>query len=80
MVSKQENERAETGVLPENVRFSDISPGIEFVCWIVVCLAPFLRWINGAAVTSDQFFIQVALFSVALAGAVVLRIVHLTRG
>ncbi len=79
MVSKQEHERTETGVSPENVRFSDIVPGIKFVCWMVVFLAPLLRWINGAAVTSDQFFIQVALFSVALAGAVVLRVVHLSQ-
>jgi len=63
----------------ERVRFSDISTTMEFVCWVVVCLAPFLRWVNGAAVTSDQFFIQVTLFSGALVGAVVLRIVHLVR-
>jgi hypothetical protein len=51
----------------------DISPAIEFACWIVVGLAPILRWINGAAVTRDQYFIQIALTSIALAGALSLR-------
>jgi len=64
----------------EEITFSDISPAIEFMCWVVVCLAPFLRWVNGAAVTTDQFYIQVTLFSTALTGAIVLRIVHLVRG
>jgi len=64
----------------EEITFSDISPALEFMCWVVVLLAPFLRWINGAAVTTDQFYIQVALFSAALTGAIVLRVVHLVRG
>jgi len=50
------------------------------MCWVVVCLAPFLRWVNGAAVTTDQFYIQVTLFSAALTGAVALRVVHFVRG
>jgi len=64
----------------EEITFSDISPAIEFMCWVVVFLSPFLRWVNGAAVTADQFHIQVALFSAALTGAVALRVVHLVRG
>ncbi len=64
----------------EEITFSDISPALEFVCWVVVCLAPFLRWVNGAAVTTDQFYIQVTLFSIAILGAVVLRVVHFLRG
>jgi hypothetical protein len=55
------------------VQFRDIAPAIEFACWVVVALAPFLRWVNGAAVTDDQFVIQVALTSCALAGALGLR-------
>jgi len=64
----------------EEIAFSDISPAIEFMCWVVVCLSPFLRWVNGAAVTTDQFYIQVALFSSALLGAIALRVMHLVRG
>lgn len=57
-----------------DIRFRDVAPAIEFMCWVVVALAPFLRLANGAAVTSDQFLIQVTLFCLALAGAIGLRI------
>jgi hypothetical protein len=56
------------------IAFRDVAPAIEFFCWSVVVLAPLLRLINGAAVTDDQFAIQVALFSLALTGAIGLRI------
>lgn len=56
------------------IHFRDVTPVIEFVCWVVVALAPFLRWINGPAVTDDQFTIQVTLVGLALAGAIGLRI------
>jgi hypothetical protein len=59
---------------PEDIHFRDVAPAIEFVCWTVVALAPMLRLINGAAVTSDQFVIQVTLFSLALAGGIGLRV------
>jgi hypothetical protein len=56
------------------IAFRDVAPAFEFFCWSVVVLAPLLRLINGAAVTDDQFAIQVALFSLALTGAIGLRI------
>jgi len=55
------------------IRFRDLAPAIEFCCWVVVALAPFLRWVNGAAVTDDQFVIQVALVTLAFSGGVGLR-------
>lgn len=64
----------EGGDSPDDIHFRDIAPAIEFVCWVIVALAPVLRAVNGAAVTTDQFAIQVLLFSVALAGGVGLRI------
>jgi hypothetical protein len=64
---------------PHDIHFRDIAPAIEFICWVVVVLAPLLRLVNGAAVTTDQFVIQVALFSMALAGAIGLRIYHMLR-
>lgn len=57
-----------------NLRFRDVAPAIEFVCWTVVVLAPFLRLVNGAAVTDDQFVIQAALFTIALIGGIGLRV------
>ena len=46
---------------------------IEFCCWTVLVLAPFLRWVNGPAVTTDQFVVQCTLVTLALLGAVSLR-------
>lgn len=62
-----------------DVGFHEIAPAIEFVCWIVVLLLPLLRLINGAAVTNDQFVIQVSLFLLAAISVVGLRIYDLFR-
>jgi hypothetical protein len=64
---------------PNEIHFRDIAPAIEFVCWVMVVLTPFLRLVNGAAVTTDQFVIQVVLFSLALAGAIGLRLYQTFR-
>lgn len=58
----------------EEIHFADLAPALEFMCWTVVALAPFLRWVNGAAVTDDQWWIQAFLFTCALVGALSLRI------
>jgi len=58
----------------EEISFAELAPAIEFMCWTIVALAPFLRWANGAAVTDDQWWIQVFLFSAALLGGLSLRI------
>ena len=63
----------------EAVDCRETLPAAEFCCWVVVLLAPMLRWINGAAVTDDQFYIQVGLTTLALLGAVTLRIVNWRR-
>jgi hypothetical protein len=52
---------------------------IEFCCWVVVALVPFLRWVNGPAVTTDQFVVQCSLVSLALIGGLTLRIAALVR-
>jgi hypothetical protein len=57
-----------------SIYFRDIAPAVEFCCWVVLALAPFLRWVNGAAVTDDQFVMQVVLVSVAATGAIGLRL------
>lgn len=62
------------GMDSDAVDWRETLPAAEFCCWVVVALAPMLRWINGAAVTDDQFYIQVGLVTMALAGAVTLRI------
>lgn len=62
------------------IQFRDVALAIEFCCWVVVLLAPFLRWVNGAAVTDDQFVIQVSLVTIALTGAVGLRLYNWRNG
>lgn len=64
----------------EEIRFADIAPAIEFACWTVVGLAPFLRLVNGPAVTDDQWWIQVFLFTTAILGAISLRIYQVVLG
>jgi len=60
-----------------DIEFRDVAPAIELVCWTVVVLAPILRLINGAAVTDDQFAIQVTLFILAIIGGIGLRLYQL---
>ena len=62
------------------IRFRDALPAIEFCCWVVLALAPFLRWVNGAAVTDDQFYIQIGIVALAAIGAIGLRIYNLRTG
>ena len=45
----------------------------EFACWTTIALAPFLYWVNGPAVSTDQFVVRTALVTLAVIGAVVLR-------
>lgn len=55
-------------------KFLHYSLALEFFAWFAVVLFPFLRVVNGAAVTQDQFGIQITLFASALILAVGLRI------
>ena len=68
------SEGEEESRLPDGVSFADVAPAVEFACWVVVGLAPLLRWVNGAAVTDDQFVIQATLVASAAIGATGLRI------
>jgi hypothetical protein len=52
----------------------------EFACWTVVVLTPFLWWVNGPAVSSDQLVVRTALTVLALVGGVSLRIAKWVRG
>jgi hypothetical protein len=46
----------------------------EFCCWTTLALAPFLYWVNGPAVSTDQFVVRTALVVPAAGGAVGLRL------
>ena len=58
---------------PKDVPFREIAPMAEFACWVAVVLCPILRLVNGPAVSTDQFVVQVAMFSLALIGGISLR-------
>jgi hypothetical protein len=62
------------GPTGDDLRFSDLLPLVEFVCWIAVLLCPILRLVNGPAVTTDQFAIHLAIFTMALGGGTALRL------
>jgi hypothetical protein len=47
---------------------------LEFACWTTLGLAPFLYWINGPAVSTDQFVVRTALVILAACGAIGLRL------
>lgn len=46
----------------------------ELCCWTTLALAPFLYWVNGPAVSTDQFMIRTALVILAACGAIGLRV------
>ena len=57
----------------------DISPAelrywLEFGCWTTLALAPFLYWVNGPAVSTDQFVARTGLIALTAVSAVALRV------
>ncbi|MGO8753331.1 MAG: hypothetical protein ACLQNE_45930 [Thermoguttaceae bacterium] len=52
----------------------------EFSAWTLVALAPFLTWVNGPSVSTDQFVVRTSVFTLALVSAVTLRIGKIVRG
>jgi len=51
----------------------------EFSCWTALVLWPLLYWVNGPAVSTDQFVVRTALVVVSLAGAFTLRTTKILR-
>ena len=47
---------------------------LEFCCWTTLALAPFLYWVNGPAVSTDQLVVRTALVVIAAVGAIGLRL------
>jgi hypothetical protein len=77
--SAQPGETANDERQTETDTLQDVAPAIELLCWTVVALAPILRWVNGPAVTTDQFVFQVALFAMASVAAIGLRVYNWRR-
>jgi hypothetical protein len=66
---KDEPTRREDDLTPAEVR-----RWAEFCCWTTLALAPLLYWVNGPAVSTDQFVTRTALIVIAAAGAIALRL------
>ncbi len=69
--------------MPKNARDSEkpIDPWFlaELACWTAVVLSPFLRWVNGPAVSTDQFVVRIAITSLPLIGGIAIRVAKITR-
>ena len=63
----------------DDISFPALAPMAELGCWTMVALAPLLRWVNGPAVSTDQFVVQVTLVTIAFVGGVGLRIYNWKR-
>ena len=67
----------EPGVgVDHDIRLDELLPWLEFGCWTAIALFPLLYWVNGPAVSPDQFVVRTILVVVAVTGAVGLRIYH----
>jgi hypothetical protein len=51
----------------------------ELCCWFVVVLAPILTWVNGPAVSTDQFVVRTIVFCAALTGGIVFSVANFLR-
>lgn len=49
---------------------------LELSCWTMIALAPFLYWVNGPAVSTDQFVVRTILVTLAFVGGIVIHIVR----
>ncbi len=57
----------------EDITPEEIRGWLEFGCWTTLALWPFLYWVNGPAVSDDQFVVRTALIVIAFVGGTSLR-------
>lgn len=60
-------------VSSDDIDLDELLPWIEFGCWTAIVLFPFLYWVNGPAVSTDQYVMRNILICVAVVGAFGLR-------
>lgn len=58
---------------------AELSGWIEFACWTTVAIAPFLYWVNGPAVSTDQLVVRTALVTLALIAGLAIRVTKWIR-
>ena len=79
MATPTPQERGDLAAECEPLTSAEILYWAEFSCWTVLVLCPFLYWINGAAVSTDQFVVRTALVVMSLCGAIALRVMKILR-
>ena len=63
-------QREDTG---DDLQLDELLPWMEFACWTAIAIFPFLSWINGPAVSTDQYVMRNILIVLAFVGAFGLR-------
>ena len=57
----------------------EILAHLEFGLWTAVALSPVFYWVNGAAVSDDQWVMRLILIVIAFGGAPIIRFVRWKR-
>ncbi len=76
MCKNSDDDASNVGPLSERA----ILGWLELGCWTMVALAPFLYWVNGPAVSTDQLVVRSGLVGFALGGGLALRLAACLRG
>ncbi|MCA9122726.1 MAG: hypothetical protein H6822_20610 [Planctomycetaceae bacterium] len=61
---------------PNHVKLDELLSWVEFGCWAAIAFFPFLCWLNGPAVSSDQYVMRTILIVVVVLGAFALRFLN----
>lgn len=58
----------------EDITIKEVLYWGEFCSWTALALSPFLYWVNGPAVSTDQFVMRTGLVCLAAVTAIGLRV------
>lgn len=59
--------------------WEEMRPWIEFSCWSALVMCPILFWLNGPAVSDDQYVVRNGMVILAACGAIGLRLLAYVR-
>jgi hypothetical protein len=57
----------------------EIYTWVNIGCWVALVLTPLLRYVNGPAVSTDQFLIRIGLLIISVVGILLLHIAARTQ-
>jgi hypothetical protein len=57
----------------DEITWSDVRNWLEVGSWSVLAIVPFLYWVNGPAVSEDQFVVRTTFVLLAACSAIGLR-------